>query len=43
MQPLIGGLHPDKGWKSLELFVNKVLPHIKDARANWLKTQQVEA
>jgi hypothetical protein len=43
LQPLIGGLHPDKGWKSLELFVGKVLPHIKDARANWLKTQGVEA
>jgi alkanesulfonate monooxygenase SsuD/methylene tetrahydromethanopterin reductase-like flavin-dependent oxidoreductase (luciferase family) len=38
-QPLIGGLHPDKGWKSLELFVNKVLPQIKDAPAQWRKTQ----
>ena len=43
LQPMIGGLHPDKGWKSLELFVNKVLPQIKDAPANWLKTQEVAA
>ncbi len=43
MQPMIGGLHPDKGWKSLELFVNKVLPQIADARAEWLKTQEVAA
>lgn len=39
IQPMIGGLHPDLGWKSLELFVGKVLPHIKNARADWLKTQ----
>ena len=39
LQPLIGGLHPDKGWKSLELFVSKVLPRIKDAPANWRKAQ----
>ena len=29
LQPRIGGLHPDKGWKSLTMFVEKVLPHIK--------------
>lgn len=39
LQPLIGGLHPDIGWKSLEMFVNKVLPHIKDAPARWRKAQ----
>ena len=43
MQPLIGGLHPDKGWKSLELFVNKVLPHIKDAPAKWRAEQGIAA
>ncbi len=43
LQPLIGGLHPDKGWKSLELFVNKVLPQIKDAPAKWRAAQGIEA
>jgi alkanesulfonate monooxygenase SsuD/methylene tetrahydromethanopterin reductase-like flavin-dependent oxidoreductase (luciferase family) len=43
MQPLIGGLHPDKGWKSLELFVDKVLPAIKDAPARWRAMQGVAA
>lgn len=43
LQPLIGGLHPDKGWKSLELFVTKVLPHIKDAPAKWRAAQGLEA
>ena len=32
MTPLMGGLKPELGWKSLELFVNKVLPQIKAAR-----------
>jgi len=40
LQPLIGGLHPDHGWKSLTLFVEKVLPAIKDAPAEWRKAQQ---
>ena len=39
LQPLIGGLHPDLGWKSLELFVAKVLPHIKNAPSEWRKSQ----
>ena len=39
LQPLIGGLHPDLGWKSLEMFVQKVLPEIKDAPAEWRKSQ----
>jgi len=39
LQPLIGGLHPDLGWKSLELFVNKVLPRIKDAPKEWRRSQ----
>ena len=29
--PLMGGLTPDVGWASLQMFVDKVLPHIKDA------------
>jgi alkanesulfonate monooxygenase SsuD/methylene tetrahydromethanopterin reductase-like flavin-dependent oxidoreductase (luciferase family) len=29
--PLMGGLDPDLGWKNLEAFVQKVLPHIKGA------------
>jgi hypothetical protein len=33
LTPLVGGLKPELGWKSLEMFVNKVLPHIKDAKA----------
>lgn len=37
VQPLIGGLHPDLGWKSLEAFVDKVLPHIKGAQSQWLQ------
>jgi alkanesulfonate monooxygenase SsuD/methylene tetrahydromethanopterin reductase-like flavin-dependent oxidoreductase (luciferase family) len=32
MTPLMGGLDPDLGWKSLELFVEKVLPAIKGAK-----------
>jgi len=39
LQPMIGGLHPELGWKSLEMFVNKVLPYIKNAPAEWRKTQ----
>jgi alkanesulfonate monooxygenase SsuD/methylene tetrahydromethanopterin reductase-like flavin-dependent oxidoreductase (luciferase family) len=39
LQPLIGGLHPDLGWKSLTQFVEKVLPRIKDARTQWSKAQ----
>jgi alkanesulfonate monooxygenase SsuD/methylene tetrahydromethanopterin reductase-like flavin-dependent oxidoreductase (luciferase family) len=29
LMPLIGGLDPDIGWKSVELFVEKVLPRVK--------------
>jgi len=43
LQPLIGGLHPDLGWKSLELFVSKVLPHIKDAPRKWREAQGLPA
>ncbi len=43
LQPLVGGLHPDIGWKSLEMFVEQVLPHIKDAPAEWRKTQGLTA
>jgi alkanesulfonate monooxygenase SsuD/methylene tetrahydromethanopterin reductase-like flavin-dependent oxidoreductase (luciferase family) len=32
MTPLMGGLDPKLGWKSLELFVEKVLPQIQGAR-----------
>lgn len=39
VQPLLGGLHPDLGWKSLEMFVDKVLPRIKDAPAEWRRSQ----
>jgi alkanesulfonate monooxygenase SsuD/methylene tetrahydromethanopterin reductase-like flavin-dependent oxidoreductase (luciferase family) len=39
LQPLLGGLHPDLGWKSLHLFVEKVLPAIKDAPVEWRKSQ----
>lgn len=39
LQPLLGGLHPDLGWKNLHLFVEKVLPAIKDAPAEWRKAQ----
>lgn len=28
VQPLIGGMAPDVGWRSLELFCTKVLPHL---------------
>jgi hypothetical protein len=28
LKPLVGGLDPDVGWSSLELFVHKVLPHL---------------
>jgi hypothetical protein len=38
-QPLMGGLKPELGWKSLEMYVKKVLPRIKDAPANWRKAQ----
>ncbi len=43
LQPLIGGLHPDLGWKSLEMFVDKVLPRIKDAPKEWRKAQGLPA
>ncbi len=33
LQPLIAGLAPEIGWRSLELFVNSVLPRIKSANA----------
>jgi hypothetical protein len=26
LEPLVGGLDPDLGWRSLELFVDRVLP-----------------
>jgi alkanesulfonate monooxygenase SsuD/methylene tetrahydromethanopterin reductase-like flavin-dependent oxidoreductase (luciferase family) len=29
LMPLLGGLDPDIGWKSLELFVEKVLPRVR--------------
>ena len=28
LHPLMGGMEPDDGWESLELFVNKVLPRL---------------
>ena len=28
LYPLCGGTPPDEAWKSLELFVGKVLPHV---------------
>jgi alkanesulfonate monooxygenase SsuD/methylene tetrahydromethanopterin reductase-like flavin-dependent oxidoreductase (luciferase family) len=31
VQPVMGGLHPDLGWKSLELFATKCVPKIKTA------------
>ncbi len=43
LQPLVGGLHPDIGWKHFEMFIDKVLPHIKDARGEWLKAQGLSA
>lgn len=33
--PLIGGMTPELGWASLEMFVGKVLPAIRDAPAEW--------
>ena len=33
VQPLLGGLSPEIGWKSLELFCTKVLPRIKASAA----------
>jgi len=34
LKPLVGGLDPDLGWPSLELFVNQVVPRLEaDARA----------
>lgn len=39
LQPLIGGFDPELGWKSLEMFVDKVLPHIKDAPQAWHEAQ----
>ncbi|MCX7865375.1 MAG: LLM class flavin-dependent oxidoreductase, partial [Novosphingobium sp.] len=39
LQPLIGGLKPETGWRSLEMFVDKVLPHIRDALPEWRKAQ----
>ncbi len=29
VQPMVGGLPPEIGWKSLELFCGKVLPHLR--------------
>ena len=29
LQPLVGGLPPEIGWKSLELFARSVLPRLK--------------
>jgi alkanesulfonate monooxygenase SsuD/methylene tetrahydromethanopterin reductase-like flavin-dependent oxidoreductase (luciferase family) len=43
LQPLIGGLDPKLGFKCLETFVDKVLPHIKDAPAQWRKSQELAA
>lgn len=40
LQPLMGGLKPELGWKSLEMFVAKVLPRIRQAPADWRKAQQ---
>ena len=40
VQPLMGGLKPELGWKTLEMFVEKVLPRIKDAPAKWRQSQQ---
>jgi alkanesulfonate monooxygenase SsuD/methylene tetrahydromethanopterin reductase-like flavin-dependent oxidoreductase (luciferase family) len=28
LKPLVGGLSPEVGWRSLELFVDRVLPHL---------------
>ncbi|HXQ59014.1 MAG TPA: hypothetical protein VN799_02920, partial [Acidimicrobiales bacterium] len=28
LKPLVGGLDPDVGWPSLEMFVDKVLPFL---------------
>jgi alkanesulfonate monooxygenase SsuD/methylene tetrahydromethanopterin reductase-like flavin-dependent oxidoreductase (luciferase family) len=28
LHPLIGGVHPDFGWRSLELFADKVMPYV---------------
>jgi hypothetical protein len=30
-QPLMGGLAPELGWRSLELFIAEVLPALADA------------
>ena len=30
--PLIAGLRPEIGWRSLEAFINKVLPQLKQGR-----------
>jgi alkanesulfonate monooxygenase SsuD/methylene tetrahydromethanopterin reductase-like flavin-dependent oxidoreductase (luciferase family) len=43
LQPLIGGLHPDLGWKSLEMFVDKVLPQVRDAPRQWREAREVAA
>ena len=43
LQPLVGGLHPDVGWKSFQMFVDKVLPYIKDAPVEWRKSQGLAA
>jgi alkanesulfonate monooxygenase SsuD/methylene tetrahydromethanopterin reductase-like flavin-dependent oxidoreductase (luciferase family) len=37
MTPIMAGLDPELGWKSLELFVDKVLPAIKGAKAKALE------
>jgi alkanesulfonate monooxygenase SsuD/methylene tetrahydromethanopterin reductase-like flavin-dependent oxidoreductase (luciferase family) len=38
VQPLMGGLHPDIGWKCLELFATKCVPQIKAQKAPVLAT-----
>ena len=39
VQPLMGGLKPELGWKCLKMYVTKVLPRIKNAPATWRKAQ----
>jgi alkanesulfonate monooxygenase SsuD/methylene tetrahydromethanopterin reductase-like flavin-dependent oxidoreductase (luciferase family) len=41
LQPLLGGLNPDLGWKNLTNFVEQVMPRIKDARAEWAREQEL--
>jgi alkanesulfonate monooxygenase SsuD/methylene tetrahydromethanopterin reductase-like flavin-dependent oxidoreductase (luciferase family) len=33
-KPLVGGLDPDVGWRSLHLFADKVLPHLRDPESS---------